>query len=54
MFSLDTFNDRTFLITSLLSAVAIILATELGFLQRMLDTVELTGDPVADLHRRRR
>ena len=44
MFSLDTFNDRTFVIASLLSAAAIILATELGFLQRILDTVELTGN----------
>ena len=51
--SLDTFNDRTFIVSSLLSAAAIILATELGFLQRVLDTVSLTGDPVADLHRRR-
>jgi P-type Ca2+ transporter type 2C len=44
IFSLDTFSDRTFIISSLLSAAAIILATELGFLQRILDTVELTGD----------
>jgi len=44
VFSLDTFNDRTFVVTSLLSAVAIILASELGFLQRVLDTVELTGN----------
>ncbi|RKQ87025.1 Ca2+-transporting ATPase [Solirubrobacter pauli] len=43
VFSLDTFNDRTFVIASLLSAVAIILTTELGFLQRVLDTVPLTG-----------
>jgi Ca2+-transporting ATPase len=44
VFSLETFNDRTFLLTSLLSAVAIIFATELGFFQRVLDTVELTGN----------
>ena len=44
VFSLDTFEDRTFLMTSALSVVAIIVATELGFLQRVLDTVELTGD----------
>ena len=43
VFSLDTFGDRTFLITSLLSAAAIIFATELWFFQRILDTVELTG-----------
>ena len=44
VFSLDTFSDRTFIISSLLSAAAIILATELGFFQRVLDTVELTGN----------
>ena len=44
MFSLDTFSDRTFLLTSLLSVVAIIFATELRFFQRVLDTVELTGN----------
>jgi P-type Ca2+ transporter type 2C len=44
VFSLDTFNDRMFVIASLASAVAIIVATELGFLQRILDTVELTGN----------
>ena len=43
VFSLDTFNDRTFVVASLLSAVSIVLASELGFLQRVLDTVELTG-----------
>jgi Ca2+-transporting ATPase len=44
IFSLDTFSDRTFIVASLLSAVSIILATELGFLQRVLDTVSLTGN----------
>ena len=44
VFSLDTFNDRTFVTASLASAAAIIFATELGFLQRILDTVELTGN----------
>ncbi len=44
VFSLDTFSDRTFIITSLLSAAAIIFATELQFFQRILDTVELTGN----------
>jgi Ca2+-transporting ATPase len=43
VFSLDTFNDRTFVLTSLMSVAAIILATGLGFLQRVLDTVPLTG-----------
>jgi P-type Ca2+ transporter type 2C len=44
VFSLDTFNDRTFLITSLMSGAAIIFATELQFFQRVLDTLELTGN----------
>jgi Ca2+-transporting ATPase len=44
VFSLDTFSDRTFVITSLMSAAAIILGTELGFFQRILDTEELTGN----------
>jgi Ca2+-transporting ATPase len=44
MFSLDTFNDRTFLLTSLMSIAAIIFATELRFFQRILNTVELTGN----------
>ena len=43
VFGLDTFRDQQFVITSLMSAVAIIIASELGFLQRILDTVELTG-----------
>jgi Ca2+-transporting ATPase len=44
IFSLDTFNDRMFLKASLLSVAAIILATEFGFFQRILDTVALTGN----------
>jgi Ca2+-transporting ATPase len=44
IFSLDTFSDRTFIVSSLLSAGAIILATEFRFFQRILDTVELTGN----------
>src|SRR4051794_4926524 len=44
VFSLDTFNDRTFIIASLLSAASIIFATELRFFQRILDTVEMTGN----------
>src|SRR5206468_11003683 len=44
VFSLDTFNDRTFILTSLMSVAAIIFATELRFFQRILDTVELTGN----------
>jgi Ca2+-transporting ATPase len=44
VFSLDTFNDRTFLITSLMSVVAIIFVTELQFFERVFKTVELTGN----------
>ena len=33
-----------FVIASLASATSIILATEFGFLRRILDTVELTGN----------
>jgi Ca2+-transporting ATPase len=44
IFSLDTFSDRTFIVSSLLSVVAIIFATELRFFQRILDTVALTGN----------
>src|SRR4051794_17091937 len=44
VFSLDTFNDRTFIVASLLSAVSIILATEIQFFHRILDTRELTGN----------
>jgi Ca2+-transporting ATPase len=44
VFSLDTFGDRRFIIASLMSAAAIIFATELRFFQRVLDTVELTGN----------
>jgi P-type Ca2+ transporter type 2C len=44
VFSLDTFGDRMFLITSLMSAAAIILGTELGFFQRILNTEQLTGN----------
>jgi Ca2+-transporting ATPase len=44
IFSLETINDRTFLTTSLMSVAAIIFATELQFFQRILHTVELTGN----------
>jgi Ca2+-transporting ATPase len=44
VFSLDTFRDRTFLIASAMSVAAIVFATELRPFQRVLDTVELTGD----------
>jgi Ca2+-transporting ATPase len=44
VFSLDTLSDRTFLMASLASVAAIIFATELRFFQRILDTIELTGN----------
>jgi Ca2+-transporting ATPase len=44
VFSLDTFSDRTFVVTSLMSAAAIVFGTELRFFQRILDTEELTGN----------
>jgi len=44
VFSLDTFSDRTFVMTSLMSVAAIVFATELRFFHRILDTVELTGN----------
>src|SRR4051794_11649205 len=44
VFSLDTFNDRKFLISSGLSVVAIVVATEIQFFHRILDTRELTGN----------
>ena len=34
VFNLDTFSDRTFLITTAMSVIAIIAATELEFFQR--------------------
>src|SRR3954451_25325723 len=44
IFSLDTFSDRTFVLASLMSVASIVFATELRFFQRILDTVELTGN----------
>jgi Ca2+-transporting ATPase len=44
VFTLETFRDRTFLTTSLMSVAAIIFGTELQFFQRVLDSVELTGN----------
>src|SRR5215207_2279852 len=44
VFSLDTIGDRTFLVASLMSVVAIVLATELQLFHRILDTVPLTGN----------
>ena len=44
VFTLETFNDRRFLVTSLMSVASIILATQLNFFQRILDTVQLTGN----------
>ncbi|HEX5857382.1 MAG TPA: cation-transporting P-type ATPase [Microbacterium sp.] len=44
VFSLDSLGDRTFLTASLMSVVAIVIATELDFFHRILDTVPLTGN----------
>ncbi len=44
MFSLDTFNDRTFLVTTAMSVASIVFVTELQVFHRVFDTVELTGD----------
>ncbi|GGM45283.1 cation-translocating P-type ATPase [Dactylosporangium sucinum] len=41
VFSLDTFDDRRFVVASGLSLLAIVLATELGPFQRLLGTVHL-------------
>lgn len=41
VFSLETFNDRRFVITSGMSLAAIVLATEFGLFQRILQTVHL-------------
>ena len=41
VFSLDTFDDRRFVLTSGMSVAAIVLATEFGLFQRMLQSVEL-------------
>jgi Ca2+-transporting ATPase len=41
VFSLDTFDDRRFLVVSGMSVAAIVLATEFGPFQRLLKTVEL-------------
>jgi P-type Ca2+ transporter type 2C len=43
VFSLDTFADRRLLQMSAISVVVIVLSTELRILQRILDTVPLTG-----------
>jgi Ca2+-transporting ATPase len=42
--SADGLGDRTFLTASLMSVVAIVLATELDFFHRILDTISLTGN----------
>ena len=44
MFSLDTFSDRTFLVTTALSVGSIIFVTELRVFQRVFHTVELSGN----------
>ncbi|MEV6300625.1 cation-transporting P-type ATPase [Actinoplanes sp. NPDC051861] len=41
VFSLETFDDRRFVITTAMSAAAIVLATEFGLFQKILNTVSL-------------
>jgi Ca2+-transporting ATPase len=43
VFSLDILEDRMFLLCTGGSVLAIVLGTELGILQRVLNTVHLTG-----------
>jgi len=43
VFSLELLEDRTFLLCTGGSLAAILLGTELGILQRILNTVHLTG-----------
>ena len=42
VFSLETFGDRRFVVTTGMSVVAIVLATELGLFQRILNTTTLS------------
>jgi Ca2+-transporting ATPase len=42
VFSLDTFGDRRFVVTTGMSAAAIVLATEFGLFQRILQTTSLS------------
>jgi P-type Ca2+ transporter type 2C len=44
VFSLDTFSDRMFLVTTGLSVAAIVFVTELRVFQRVFGTVELSGN----------
>jgi len=44
IFSLETFEDRKFVIASGLSVLAILAAPEVGVLHRLLDTVDLSRD----------
>jgi Ca2+-transporting ATPase len=44
VFSLDTFADRRFVLTSLMSVAAIVFGTELSFFQSILATEPLTGN----------
>ena len=51
LFGGSILGNRPLLMATGLSVLSIILATELGFLQRILGTVSLTGRPVGRLHR---
>ena len=51
-FSLDTFSDKTFVITTSGSFVLLILCTVLSIFQTVMKTVRARRPAVADLHRR--
>ena len=51
IFSSQLLENPTLLKASGLSLLTVFLATTFGPLQRLLDTTELSPDPVGDLHR---
>ena len=50
-FSLDTFSGKTFLITTSVSFILLVLSTVLGIFQNVMDTTRLDVTAMADLHR---
>jgi magnesium-transporting ATPase (P-type) len=51
-FSLGTFSDKTFTITTSVSFVLLVLSTVMGIVQTVIRTVRLDRPAMADLHRR--
>ena len=51
-FSLDTFSDKTFVVTTAVSFVLLVLSTVLGIFHTVMKTVHARRPAVADLHRR--